>query len=543
MNTDRKSADLVLRGGTIVTMDGLQPLAQAIAASGDRIVAVGNDNDVAPLVGPGTRVIDLLGCTAFPGFIDSHCHFTGIGHACIDLALASEHSWEDVVERVAEAAQASPPGKWIHGFGWHASRWTRPPSPCIGGGPTNAWLNEAAPSNPVRLAHASGHAVVVNALAMEHSGIRADTKDPQGGEIVRNAEGNPTGLLREKAVDLVHSDRGAGLDRLPTNETAARLLVRRSATECLSHGLTSVHDAGSSLAAIDLYRKMACEGALDVRLWTMIHDELPAIVESLPHSRQTGDRLTVRAIKCFMDGALGTHGAWMLDPYTDKPGARGNPTTPLEQIRKAARLAAAHGLQLCIHAIGDRANREALNIFEATFHGEKRDWRWRIEHAQHISVEDIPRFGALGVIASVQGIHCIADAPYVVARLGERRAAESAYAWKSLLRGKARLANGTDAPVESIDPIANYHAMVTRRLPDGSRFFPEQRLSRMEALRACTLDAAFAAFEDDIKGSLSVGKLADVTVLSRDITTVPEEEIREARIVFTIVGGRVMFEA
>jgi predicted amidohydrolase YtcJ len=278
----------------------------------------------------------------------------------------------------------------------------------------------------------------------------------------------------------------------------------------------------------------------------MVRDDNTRMAQKLPAYRMVGvgdDHLTIRAIKKTIDGALGSRGAWLLEPYADSPGSSGLNTTPVPEVREAARLAIENGFQMCVHAIGDRANRETLDIFEAAFksHPDKKDLRWRVEHAQHLSPADIPRFGKLGVIASMQGIHCTSDAPFVIARLGQKRAEEGAYVWQKLMKSGAVVSNGTDAPVEDVDPIANYYATVTRRLKDGSVFFGDQRMSREEALRSYTLSAAYAAFEEGVKGSLEVGKLADVTVLSKDILTVPESEIPTARVVYTIVGGKVMF--
>ena len=297
-----------------------------------------------------------------------------------------------------------------------------------------------------------------------------------------------------------------------------------------------------------LLKTMAEEGNLDLRLWVMISGSSEELAVKLPHYKMinVGDqRLTVRAIKRGIDGALGSHGAWLLEPYADMPESTGLNTTSPEVISETAELAIRHGFQLCVHAIGDRGNRETLDIFESAFEAnpDKTDLRWRIEHSQHLHPDDIPRFGELGVVASMQGIHCTSDGPWVVLRLGEKRAREGAYPWRTLLETEAVVANGTDAPVEDVDPIASFYASVTRRMKaNGELFYPEQRMTREEALHSYTLAPAWAAFEEDIKGSLEVGKLADVTVLSKDIMTVPEEEICEAKVIYTIVGGDVKYE-
>ena len=317
--------------------------------------------------------------------------------------------------------------------------------------------------------------------------------------------------------------------------------------EVLSKGITSFQDAGSSFATIDLMKKMIDDGKLGVRLWVMVREgneaEAPRLAQYRTIDYARG-HLTVRAIKRAIDGALGPRGAWLLEPYADKPDSSGLNTTPVADIRETAKLAMQNGYQLCVHAIGDRANRETLNIFEEAFKAnpDKKDLRWRVEHAQHLSLTDIPRFGKLGVIASMQGIHCTSDAPYVLARLGAKRAEEGAYVWQKLMKSGAVVSNGTDAPVEDVDPIASYYATVSRKLKDGSVFYPDQRMSRMEALKSYTLNGAYAAFEEASQGSLKVGKYADIVVLSKDITKVPEDQIPSATVSYTIVGGKVMYE-
>jgi predicted amidohydrolase YtcJ len=316
--------------------------------------------------------------------------------------------------------------------------------------------------------------------------------------------------------------------------------------EAISKGITSLQDAGSSFDTIDVLKKIADEGALPLRLWVMVRDSNERLAEKLASYRTVGAanrHLTIRAIKKTIDGALGSRGAWMLEPYSDDPGSSGLNTASLEETAETARLAAQHDYQFCVHAIGDRANREALNIFQRTFEANpgRTDWRWRIEHAQHLDETDIPRFGQLGVIASMQGIHATSDAPFVVPRLGPERAEEGAYVWRKLMDAGATIANGTDAPVEDVSPIASYYATVTRKLQNGSTFYPDQRMTREEALKSYTWNPAYAAFEEDIKGSLSPGKLADITVLSKDILTVPDDEILTTEVLFTIVGGKIVY--
>ncbi|HVD93377.1 MAG TPA: amidohydrolase [Vicinamibacterales bacterium] len=540
-------ADLVLTNGRIVTVDDGRPEAEAIAISKDRIEALGTKDEMKALIGPNTQVIDLQGQLAIPGFIESHGHFTGVGGAQLELNLMNVESWDKIVAMVAEAVSHAKPGEWIYGRGWHQEKWSARPSPNVEGFPTHASLDKVSPDNPVELDHASGHAAFVNAKAMELSGIRRPTESPSGGEILRDASGDATGLLRETAQRLIK--RGAGAPAPTAEEIAARdrQVLELASKEVLSKGITTFEDAGSPLSTIDRMKEMVDAGKIGVRLWVMVRQDNAAIAPKLARYKMidyADGHLTVRAIKKQIDGALGSRGAWLLAPYSDKPGSSGLETTKIAEIDETADLAMKNGFQLCVHAIGDRANRETLNIFERAFKANpgKKDLRWRVEHAQHISAQDIPRFGKMGVIASMQGIHCTSDAPYVLERLGEERAREGAYAWQKLMKTGAVIANGTDAPVEDVDPIPSYYASVSRKLKDGTVFFPDQRMSRMEALKSYTINGAYAAFEENNRGSLKPGKYADITVLSKDILKVPEDEIPTARVVYTIVGGKVLYK-
>jgi predicted amidohydrolase YtcJ len=543
-------AELILLNGKIVTLEDDQPEVRALAARGGLVVALGGDEEVRRLAGPDTRVIDLDGRLAVPGLIDSHAHFTGIGRSLMHLDLTGARTWEEIVDLVAAAARNAEPGAWVTGWGWHQEKWDSPPATSVEGYPTHELLSRAVPDHPVMLTHASGnHMGIVNARAMELAGIGPDTADPPGGEILRDARGRATGVLRERAWELAtdaHDEYEAGMSPDAVEARALRE-IELADRECLSKGITTVHDAGSTLETVDRLRAVAEAGDLGVRLWVMLRDAPELLEERIADYRIEGagdGHLTVGAIKCAIDGALGSHGAWLLEPYSDLPETSGMNTMPLEDLERMADLAAEQGFQLAVHAIGDRANRETLDLYERTFrsHPGKRDRRWRIEHAQHLSPADVPRFAALGVIAAMQGIHCTSDGPWVPQRLGPERSREGAYVWRKLIDSGAVVCNGTDAPIEDVDPIPNFHASVTRRMFDGRLFYPEQRMTREEALRSYTINAAYAAFEEDVKGSLRPGKLADVTVLSRDILTVPEERILGTEVLYTIVGGRVLYE-
>ncbi len=541
-------ADLVLLDGKIITLDDSLEEAQALAVTGDRISAVGSNDRIRRYAGENTQVVDLQGRLAIPGFIEGHGHFLGIGAAKLNLDLMGTQSWEAILDKVRAAVADSQPEEWILGRGWHQDKWTSTPQPSVDGVPLHGGLSALSPDNPVLLTHASGHASFANAKALELAGINRRTSNPAGGEIVRDRRGNATGLLRETAQGLVRA--AYGLSRSGRTPEQAEAELRRqaelAAEECISKGITSFQDAGSSFQAVDSFKKMVDEGQLPLRLWVMLREGNQSLAQKLPQYRliDYGDhRLTVRAIKRSIDGALGSHGAWLLEPYADLPGSTGLNTTDLKELAETARLALEHDFQLCVHAIGDRGNRETLNIFEQalTQLSEPRDLRWRVEHAQHLHPDDVPRFSELGVIASMQGIHCTSDAPWVPQRLGAERALTESYLWKTLMRSGAVVTNGTDAPVEDVDPIASYYASVSRKLKDGSVFMPEERMTRLEALRTYTLDNAYAAFEEQDKGSLSVGKLADVTVLDRDILSIAEDEIPGARVDLTIVGGKVVY--
>ncbi len=546
-------ADLVLRNGKFITMESSAPQGQALAARGGKIVALGTNQQMLAYIGGATNVIDLGGRLAIPGFIEGHGHFMGLGSSKMVLNLRDAKNWDQIVAMVAAAAREAKPGTWILGRGWHQAKWDPLPSPNVQGFPIHDALSKVSPHNPVWLTHASGHAGFANAEAMRLAGVDKNTPNPPGGEILKDQHGNPIGLMNEKAQTLVGRALDVYRSRRPPSEAEAesRQQVELAVRECLSKGITTFEDAGSPLATVDLLKTLASEDKLGLRVWMMLRQPNDMLAPNLKKYYMIGagnDHLTVRAIKRQIDGALGSRGAWMLAPYADlpadAPNRSGMATEDLADIRNTAELAINNGFQLCIHAIGDRGNHEVLNLYEAVFkeHPDKKDLRWRIEHAQHIDPADIPRFGKLGVIAAMQGIHCTSDAPYVFARLGPKRAEEGAYVWQKLMKSGAVVANGTDTPVEDVDPIASFYASVSRKLKDGSVFFPDQRMSRMEALRSYTMNNSYAAFEEDVKGSLKVGKLADVTVVSKDILTIPEGEIPTARVDYTIVGGKVMYQ-
>lgn len=534
----KSSADLVLVNGTVYTMDDSRPKAQAVAVIGNRIAVVGVNEDVAPFIGPDTRVIDLEGQTMVPGLKESHGHLMGIGVAEMTVDLVGISGYDELIERVAAAAEGVEEGEWITGRGWHEEKWTDRSSLTVRGFMTHHRLSEAVPDNPVFVRRADGHAGFANARAMELMGIDRTTQSPEGGEIIRDADGNPTGVLVDLAMYLVEVP--------PLTESQRRQALEFGIQECLANGITMFDDAGVGMDGIDLYKEYADQGKLDMRVYVMVENLYTMRALQKPWSHPDGF-LTVRAVKMRGDGALGSRGAWLLEPYEDDPGNYGFFTTAPDSIYEAARYGLENGWQVCTHAIGDRGNRMMLDMYEKAMQEfpHVKDHRYRDEHTQILDEADIPRFASLGVIASMQGIHATSDLPWAPARLGYARTEEGGYVWQKLLKEGVKIINGTDAPVEGISPIASFYASVTRELPDGTPeggMFGDQRMSRQEALRSYTLDAAYGSFHEDELGSIELGKLADFTVLSKDIMTVPENEILDTEILYTIVDGEVRYE-
>lgn len=542
-------ADLVLVNGRVVTLDDAVPEAEGVAVRDNRIVALGSSREMRAWVGSDTEVVDLDGRLAVPGLIEGHGHFLGLGRARMILDLTTITSYQDMVDMVAAAVAEAEPGEWITGRGWHQEKWTSTPEPNVDGVPFHDALSAVSPDNPVSLTHASGHASFVNARALELAEIDASTSDPAGGTIVRGPEGRATGLLRETASGLVGRAMAASESGRTDEDREAefRRQVELAGEEALARGITSFHDAGTGFGSVDGFRTLADEGALPVRLYVMVRASNEELDRRLPEYRMEGygdGFLTVRSIKRSIDGALGSHGAWLLEPYTDLPSSAGLNTAPVEDVEETARIAARHGFQLNVHAIGDRGNREVLDLYQRAWDEEGVDGsslRWRVEHAQHLHPDDIGRFAGMEVIASMQGVHATSDGPWVPEKLGDWRAETGAYVWRDLWDSGAIVTNGTDVPVENIDPIASYYSTVSRMTNTGERFYPDQALDRMEALRSYTLNNAYAAFQEDELGSLSVGKLADITVLDRDILEIPEEEIPAATVEMTIVDGEIRY--
>jgi predicted amidohydrolase YtcJ len=544
-------ADLVLRGGTVATVDPALGNVEAVAVNGYQITAVGSNDDISAYIGPETEVIELNGRFAMPGFIEGHGHYMGLGRSKQILDLTQAKNWSEIVSMVAGAVDKAQPGDWIFGRGWHQDKWDSVPDDAVDGVPRNDTLNAVSPDNPVALTHASGHAAFYNDAALEAAGIDDDTPDPPGGTIVRTEDGRATGLMRETAQRLLSEAIAVYRGRLTPEEMKQidRERVMLAADEALKHGVTSFQDAGTTLEGIEFLRTLEEEGNLPVRLYVMVRRASNEVMdEVLPQYLmlpEGNDFLTVRSIKRQIDGALGAHGAWLLEPYEDLPDTDGLVLETVEDIERTAEIAVKHGFQVNTHAIGDRGVREVLDLYERaweTMGVEGDDLRWRIEHSQHIDPLDVPRFGELGVIAAVQAIHGTSDGPWIPTRLGDERAKATSQPWRDLFNTGAVVTNGTDVPVEPIDPIASYYASVSRMMVTGERFYPEHAMTREEALRTYTINNAYAAFEENIKGSLTPGKYADIVVLSQDLLTVDEARIPETTVDITIVGGEVAYK-
>lgn len=544
-----ETADLVINNAKVYTVNKAQYTAEAVAMKNGKIIFVGSNVDAKKYTGDNTEVIDAKGQFVMPGFIEGHGHIHGLGSSLMNLNLMNVKNWDEIVAMVDDAVKKAKPGDWIIGRGWHQEKWNPAPVKNYLGYPYHEELDRVSPNNPVILSHASGHSVYVNAKALELAGITPSTKAPSGGDIVKDNQGKIVGVLAETAQRLTWAAYGKWDEQRPEAERTAKWIesIHLAEEDCLKKGITSFQDAGSSFEEVAGMKKLAAEGKLNIRHWLMVRDDnasLRSHADVFPVINEGNGFLTVKAVKVSLDGALGSYGAWLLEPYTDRPGWVGNNTFNIDSLKAIADFCWTNNLQLCVHAIGDRANRELIDIYAAQIAKDKnKDHRWRVEHAQHVNPTEVPRFKEWNVIASMQGVHCTSDAPFVPKRLGEKRSEEGAYVWQSFLKAGVVVNNGTDAPVEDEDPIANFYASVTRKLKDGSEFYPSQKMTREQALYSYTMANAYAAFQEKEKGSLEVGKYADIVILSNDLTTCKDEEIRNTKIVATIVGGKVKYKA
>jgi predicted amidohydrolase YtcJ len=538
----QQPADLVLLNGNIYTVDSARPTASAMAVRAGRILFVGSDGEARKLAKGSTKLIDLRGATVVPGFIDAHAHLLGLGNTLRRVNLAGSASYDEVIARVKAWAKDVTPGEWVLGRGWDQTRWPGREFP------THEALSRAFPNNPVVLDRIDGHAILANAKAMELAGVTAASTDPVGGRIMRLASGAPSGVFVDNAEGLI------GRAIPASTRAATRKAILAAIAEANRWGLTGIHDAGANAETIGIYEELAKAGNYNLRNYVMLSDpgqpDSPAARGNQylgrgPQSALYDGRLWIRAIKLYADGALGSRGAALLAPYADEPANSGLLVSTPEHIRGWAEAALRSGFQVNVHAIGDRGNRIALDAVEAALGVvPKADHRFRIEHAQVISMADIPRFARLGVVPSMQATHQTSDMRWAETRVGPERI-RGAYAWRSLLNTGVVVPNGTDFPVEEVNPLLTFHAAVTRQDPNGwpaGGWYPEQKMTREEALRSMTIWPAYAGFQEFLLGSLTPGKYADFVVLDRDIMRIPDTEILGTRVVSTWIGGTRVYE-
>ena len=548
MSCETEKADMIIHNGTIYTMNDLMPITESVAVNNGKIIALGKYKDLDRLITPRTQIINLDGAMMTPGLIEGHGHFYGLGLAEMQLDLSSTESYDDLINMVADAVKKAKPGEWILGRGWHQSKWSDSKDSFINGFQTHERLSEISKNNPVWLKHASGHAGFANERAMDIAGISSEIEFGFGGEIIKDLSGKPTGVFNERAQGLIskHVDSNLG-------ENSDLKAIKLAVSACLENGITSFHDAGINGKTIEILREAIESDLLKVRIYAMLTSSDTTLLNTWykkgPEIGTGNDFMTIRSIKINADGALGSRGAWLIDDYSDRPGHFGMPTQSMDYVYKVAKDGIQNGFQVNSHAIGDKANREILNQYEKVFNEFEdlsKDHRWRIEHAQHIHPLDIPRFGKLKVIASIQGIHMSSDRPWAIDRLGQKRIVESAYVWRDLINNGAILINGSDVPVEPINPIASFYASSTRKtlkgFPDGG-FEPSQKMTRIEALKSYTINAAYGAFEESKKGTIEIGKLADFTVFSQNLITIPDNKILDTKVLYTIVNGKIEYRA
>lgn len=528
-------ADLIFVNGHIVTMNLARPEAEAMAVGNGKIVAVGTTARIRRSY-PDIPPVDLRRRTVMPGIVESHVHLLSLGQSFLELNLEGVGTADEVVELVRERARRTPPGEWITGWGWDEGAWAR-------NYPDNEKLSQATPDHPVWLRGLHGFAGWANAKALEISGVTGATPNPRKGEILRNAKtGRPTGILKNEAQALVTSHVP------PLSPTLVARALTLAGEECLSYGLTTVHDANVTRPMLQALRSLAAQGRLKTRVYAMLDATDKDLIEPFLQNGAEIDPegwLTIRCIKIFADGALGSRGAAMEAPYSDDPGTRGEMTTSQEDILRLTSRALKAGLQVAVHAIGDRANRATLDAYEAALKAapDARESRLRIEHAQVIALRDIDRFSRLGILVSMQPPHCTSDMPWAEDRVGPERI-KGAYAWRSFLNASARLALNSDFPGETPNPFWGMYAAETRQAPDGKPeggWYPEQRLKRSEVLRAYTVDSAYAGFQEQSVGQIAPGMLADFIVLSGDVTKIPSRQLLSLRVEQTFLGGNLVY--
>lgn len=529
-------ADLIITNARIYTVDDSHPFVPAMAVRGGRVQFVGSTREALLLRGSATRMIDAGGQTVIPGMVDAHGHLFALGTSLRNIDLNDTRSFDDVVARVAFRLKNTPVNHWVIGRGWDQNKWgdTR--------FPTHGALSRISPNNPVVLERVDGHAILANAAAMRAAGITAATQAPAGGRIERDAQGEPTGVFVDNAMGLVQRVMP------PLSHDDMRSATLAAIAEANRYGLVGVHDPGEPRTIIDLFEELAKAGTFSLRAYVMIRDDSATIEHYFrrgPQSALYDGHIWIRAIKLYADGALGSRGAALLDPYTDDPKNSGLLVSTPEHLRDVSIRALQHGFQVATHAIGDRGNRLALDAYEAALKAVPTvDHRFRIEHAQVVDHADVPRFAELGVIPSMQAVHATSDMYWAATRLGYARTF-GAYAWRSLLNTGVIIPNGSDFPVERVNPLFSFHAAISRQDDDNwppGGWFPNQRMTRDEALKSMTIWPAYAAFQETLTGSLTPGKYADFVILDRNIMTIPADQILGTHVSATYIGGRAVFE-
>ena len=537
----QSAADIVFKNGNVYTANDKSPRAQAIAVKEDRIVFVGSNAAVQKFVGPNTRVVDLKGNTVLPGFTDSHQHLSGVGQREMTLNLEGTTSLEDFLAKVKARVEQTKPGDWVTGRGWIETHWKPPVFP------TRWDLDKVAPNNPVILGRADGHGAVANSAALKLAGVDKDTPNPFGGEISKDKQsGEPNGMLLDSAQGLVRR-------RVPpTSQEDAERAVVLGVKRNIELGWTQIQDAGGSYADVDIFKKLYAAGTIKLRIYKAVHGPGASATRLLNEGATIGaygNRFTFRTIKVVSDGALGSRGAALLDPYSDAADTSGFLTVKAEELRPMLAEALRKGIQVETHAIGDRANRFILDEYEAAFKAvpasqrKVAEPRWRVEHAQIVNPADIPRFAKLGIIPSMQPSHAIGDLFFAPSRLGISRLAGS-YAWESFIKSGVVVPGGSDAPVERGEPMIEFYAAVARKDQkgfSGEGWHPEEAVTRAQALKMFTIWPAYAAFEEKLRGTIEAGKLADLTILSADIMTIPAPDILKTRCVMTVINGEIVF--
>ena len=529
-------ADLIVVNGRVYTVDDSRPMVSAFAVKNGRILFAGSDGEVRSLAGPRTRIVNAGGATVIPGMVDAHAHLAGLGNSLANANLAGSRTYAEAIARVVAHSHDAKPGEWIMGRGWDQNLWPDKQFP------TQESLTKAFPDNPVVLERIDGHAVLANAMAMRSAGITAATPDPTGGRVLRLAGNSPSGVFVDNAMSLVERAEPAATREQTTREILAAV------AEANKWGLIGVHDPGEPRHVIDIFESLARQGKFNLRNYVMVSGDSADVsyyTKLGPRSDLYDGHIWVRSIKLYADGALGSRGAALLAPYSDDAGNMGLLVTPPAQLERIAELALRTGFQVGVHAIGDRGNRIVLDAYERALKAvPTADHRFRIEHAQIISPADIPRFAQLGVIPSMQASHQTSDMRWAETRLGPERI-KGAYAWRSLLNTGVIIPNGSDFPVEEVNPLISFHSAVSRQdatsWPQGG-WYPEQVMTRAEALKAMTIWPAYAGFQEKIMGSITPGKYADFVILDRDIMNIPAGEILGTRVKSTWIGGKQVYD-